>query len=82
MALSQFLLFPNSGHSKILQPVQIKPPSLLKTNVSYVRHPIQCMAIYRRSGNFEPSIWHYDYIQSLTTEFAVRFLFYITLMLK
>lgn len=42
--------------------------------------PIQCQAdrvttsstITRRSANYKPTIWSFDYIQSLTNEYAVN----------
>jgi hypothetical protein len=30
--------------------------------------------IVRRSANYQPSIWHYDYIQSLTSAYVVRYI--------
>ncbi|KAI4324183.1 hypothetical protein L6164_023740 [Bauhinia variegata] len=77
MALYQMCLLPNLGHSKILQTGQAKSPSLLKTKCSYILRPIQSMAptvsahaIPRRSANFGSSVWDYDFLQSLTSEFA------------
>jgi (-)-alpha-terpineol synthase len=53
-----------------------------------VPRPFQCMATdkissnsnittVRRSANYQPPIWHYDYIQSLTSEYVVNFFLYI-----
>jgi hypothetical protein len=49
-----------------------------------VSRPFRCMATtqiptpsnittstVRRSANYQPPIWHYDYIQSLTSEYVV-----------
>ncbi|KAI4324178.1 hypothetical protein L6164_023735 [Bauhinia variegata] len=77
MALYQLCLLPNLGYSKILQTGQAKSSSLLKTKCSYILSPIQRMAptvsahaIPRRSANFGSSVWDYDFIQSLTSEFV------------
>ena len=66
----------------ILLPFQMKPS--FSTKCSYLPRPIQCMTTtptdfasdhltIRRSANFQPSIWHYNYIQSLKSEYLVRF---------
>ncbi|KAI4324181.1 hypothetical protein L6164_023738 [Bauhinia variegata] len=77
MALYQLCLLPNLGDSTILQTGQAKSSSLLKTKCSYILRPIQRMAptvsahaIPRRSTNFGSSVWDYDFIQSLTSEFV------------
>ena len=79
MALHQQFAF--FSHS-ILLPFQMKPT--FPTRCSYLSCPIQCMTTpsddsisnhftVRRSANFQSSIWHYDYIQSLKSEYLVRF---------
>ncbi|XP_061354026.1 terpene synthase 10-like [Gastrolobium bilobum] len=66
------------GLTKMLLPRQRKSSSLTISN-SNVPCPTQCMAsnkvsnnsetVLRRSANFKPSIWTYDYIQSLSSEY-------------
>ncbi|KAI4324231.1 hypothetical protein L6164_023785 [Bauhinia variegata] len=77
MALYQLCLFPGLGYSKILQIGEAKSSSIFKTkSCNYVHRPIQCkastvsnQAIPRRYADFGPSVWDYDFIQSLTSEF-------------
>ena len=59
-----------------------KDPISLVTSRNGIPRPIQCMPtneisespnVFRRSSNYQPSIWHYDYIQSLRNEYVVHF---------
>lgn len=44
---------------------------------SYKDAQAHSLIITRRSANFQPSIWTYDYIQSLSSEYKVRINVYI-----
>ena len=57
--------------------------SLVTPRSGTVPFSVQCMhpskissspEISRRSANYQPPIWQYDYIQSLRSEYAVHFL--------
>nr|QWQ79612.1 TPS54 [Juglans sigillata] len=59
----------------VLDSVQNSKPSILlpsKTPVSDVRkeNSSHDVTIVRRSANYHPTIWHYDYIQSLSSEYV------------
>jgi hypothetical protein len=62
--------------------VPSRDPISFVTSRSGIPRPVQCMPtskisdspnILRRSANYQPSIWHYDYIQSLKNEYVVNF---------
>jgi len=66
----------------ILPPLGKKYSSLATCNFNTFSSKTQCEASYkdakdhsqiitRRSANFQPSIWTYDYIQPLTNEYKV-----------
>uniref|UniRef100_A0A2N9HUY7 Uncharacterized protein n=1 Tax=Fagus sylvatica TaxID=28930 RepID=A0A2N9HUY7_FAGSY len=59
--------------------VPSRDPISFVTSRSGIPRPVQCMPtskisdspnILRRSANYQPSIWHYDYIQSLKNEYV------------
>ncbi|XP_061350600.1 terpene synthase 10-like [Gastrolobium bilobum] len=66
------------GFTKMLLPLQIKSSSVAIRNF-HVPRPTQCMAsnivsnnsqtILRQSSYFQPSIWTYDYVQSLSSHY-------------
>ncbi|KAK7271342.1 hypothetical protein RJT34_27151 [Clitoria ternatea] len=78
MALLEFASLPVRFTWKNLLPLETKPSSLAIRSF-YVPNSTQCRASYnvseenqaitRRSANFKPSIWTYDYIQSLSSEY-------------
>ncbi|KAI4324235.1 hypothetical protein L6164_023789 [Bauhinia variegata] len=77
MALYQLCLIPNLGFSKIIQIGEAQSSSLFKAKCcNHVHRPIQCKAFTVsnqanpcRYADFGPSVWDYDFIQSLTSEF-------------
>ena len=72
---------PFSFTKKVLPPVEKKDstqalwnsnfPRTTEWNASNKDAKDHSQTIARRSANFQPSIWTYDYIQSLTNEYKV-----------
>jgi hypothetical protein len=73
---------------QLVIPSKSTPLSFMTSRSGIVPRTFMCMAtseisspsnIVRRSANYQPPIWHYDYIQSLTSAYVVYI--YITLFL-
>ena len=73
-------LLPSVSH---ILPLKRSMAVLMTSRSGNVSRPFRCMATtqistpsnittVRRSVNYQPPIWHYDYIQSLTSEYVVR----------
>lgn len=67
-----------AGKSSTYPKMLIPPPAPRRINVA---NPIQCISttkpdnetvVLRRSGNYQPSIWDHEYIQSFTSSYTVR----------
>jgi hypothetical protein len=81
MALTYPLVsLPICNFSRVPHPCK-DPISLVTYRKGIVPRPVQCMSaskisnspnISRRSANYQPSIWNYDYIQSLKNEYVVH----------
>jgi hypothetical protein len=54
------------------------PPTFLCMATSEISSPSN---IVRRTANYQPPIWHYDYIQSLTSVYVVYILITLFILL-
>jgi len=88
MAFPILRTLPFSFTKNTLPPLGKKSSSLATCNSNTFSSKTQCKASYkdtkdhsqtitRRLAHFLPSIWTYDYIQSLSSEYKVRFNVYI-----
>jgi len=79
---------PFSFNNNILPPLGKKYSSQATCNFNTFSSKTQCKASYkdakdhsqtitRRVANFQPSVWTYDHIQSLSSEYKVRFNTYL-----
>nr|QIZ63908.1 TPS [Primula forbesii] len=78
MALNHYNILaanhPCSVFSRALVPLQSHSAKITPSNRSKFTKTLKCIAadesIARRSGNYKPTIWQYDYIQSIKSDYS------------